>query len=374
MSRKDEPGSASRNKGANADPAADRRQTALDTDQTASDSDQTASDTDQTASDADLTAAESDQKTSDQDQSLSKTEQTAADRDQESADRDLARVPSDEASKRAYDISRTERAETAEQRDTNSILRGEATAERFDKAARRDESARMRDLAGEARDRAATARDRLAPARVGVAQGLAQAASDRAQAATDRERAATDRSQAAIDRENARQALLETHLDELTGTYRRGMGKAALLGEIARARRADGRLVLAFVDVDELKELNDREGHAAGDALLVDVVATIRSKLRSYDPVVRFGGDEFVCTLADADLDDARLRFDEIQTALGKVRKGCSISVGFARLEPLDTLQDLTKRADAGLYEARVRARRRPHVASADKGDTGQAA
>ena len=145
------------------------------------------------------------------------------------------------------------------------------------------------------------------------------------------------------------------------------MGNVALQAEIARARRSDGRLVLAFVDVDRLKELNDREGHAAGDALLVDVVKTIRSKLRSYDPIVRFGGDEFVCTLADADLDDARLRFGEIQAALGKLREGRSISVGFARLEPGDTLHDLTERADADLYEAKRAAR---DAASAARGDT----
>ena len=67
--------------------------------------------------------------------------------------------------------------------------------------------------------------------------------------------------------------------------------------------------------------------------LLIDVVATIRSQLRSYDPVVRFGGDEFVCALAGADLEQARRRFDQIQTVLGQTREGCSISVGFAELE-----------------------------------------
>ncbi len=68
--------------------------------------------------------------------------------------------------------------------------------------------------------------------------------------------------------------------------------------------------MLAFVDVDGLKEVNDRDGHAEGDALLIDVAATIRSKLRSYDPLVRFGGDEFVCAFSDFDLDAVRVRFD----------------------------------------------------------------
>jgi diguanylate cyclase (GGDEF)-like protein len=352
--------SAGRHNGAEPSPAAERDPPTFDADQTASDADQTASDADQTAADADQTTSDSDQTTSDSDQAssnrdgvLSESDQDAADRDQQVADRDLARGPQDDAHQRAHEISRMEREGSAAERDTTALLRSEATAERFDSAVRRDETARLRDLAAEARDRAAVVRDRLAPRGGAGAMERAQAASDRARAAKDRERAAADRQQAAQDRELARQALLETHVDELTGTYRRGMGNIALQAEIGRARRADGRLVLAFVDVDRLKDLNDREGHAAGDALLVDVVTTIRSKLRSYDPMVRFGGDEFVCTLADADLDDARARFDEIQAALGQTRSGCSISVGFAKLEPGDTLHDLTARADAALYEVK---------------------
>ena len=113
--------------------------------------------------------------------------------------------------------------------------------------------------------------------------------------------------------------------------------------------------MLAFVDVDGLKEVNDRHGHAAGDALLIDVAATIRSKLRSYDPIVRFGGDEFVCAFSDFDLDGVRRRFDDILAALDRTRKGCSISVGLAELESEDTLDDLTARGDAALYEAKRR-------------------
>jgi diguanylate cyclase (GGDEF)-like protein len=111
--------------------------------------------------------------------------------------------------------------------------------------------------------------------------------------------------------------------------------------------------VLAFVDVDRLKEVNDQDGHAAGDTLLIDVVETIRSKLRSYDPVVRFGGDEFLCALSDVDLESARARFDEIHHALSELREGYSISVGLAELHGDDTLEDLIGRGDAALYEAR---------------------
>jgi diguanylate cyclase (GGDEF)-like protein len=330
---------------------------ALDAERAAGDADQSAAESDQTSADTDQTAGDSDQTTSEREQALSDSDQRASDRDQAASDRDLDHGATNAADQEAHDISKTDREHSAAARHATAWLRGEATAERLEAAARRDEAARLRDVAAEARDRAAAIRDRLLPPGTPGAAEREKAAADRARAAKDRERAAADRRQAAVDREHARRALLETHLDELTGTYRRGMGNIALSAEISRVRRSDGRLVLAFVDVDGLKQFNDFEGHAAGDQLLVDVVSTIRSKLRSYDPVVRYGGDEFVCTLADADLDDAQRRFDDIQTALGTVREGCSISVGFACLEDEDTLDNLTARADAALYDAK-RARR----------------
>ncbi|MCA1681550.1 MAG: diguanylate cyclase, partial [Actinobacteria bacterium] len=89
-----------------------------------------------------------------------------------------------------------------------------------------------------------------------------QAARERAEAAHDRELAATD---------------------PLTETRARGPGLADLTREIDRARRTTGSLVLAFVDVDDLKQVNDTEGHLAGDRLLAAVARALRDGLRSYD-------------------------------------------------------------------------------------------
>jgi two-component system cell cycle response regulator len=164
-------------------------------------------------------------------------------------------------------------------------------------------------------------------------------------------RRAEDRSRMRAERA----ALANAQFDDLTGTYRRTKGDSELQAEIDRALRFGGLLVLAFVDVDELKAHNDREGHGAGDRLLLDVVASIRSKLRSYDPVMRFGGDEFVCVLSDTDLNDARRRFEAIQTALQAAHPGGSISVGFAELRPGDTLDELMSRGDTALREAKNR-------------------
>ncbi len=116
-----------------------------------------------------------------------------------------------------------------------------------------------------------------------------------------------------------------------------------------RALRSDGRLVMAFVDVDGLKSVNDRQGHAAGDALLRAVAAAIQANLRSYDPIVRFGGDEFVCALSETDLDAARRRFEDIAETLAESAQSGSISVGLAQLRPDDSLEELVARADAAL-------------------------
>ncbi len=186
-----------------------------------------------------------------------------------------------------------------------------------------------------------------------AAQIRARAAKDRARAAEDRTQAARDRERAAQEREEALAELRRAHLDELTGAFRRGSGEEALQAEIDRARRGGAPLVLAFVDVDALRDVNNREGHPVGDALLRDLVATIRSKIRSYEPVVRFGGDEFVFAFSSVDLGQAEDRLTAIQESLAGSMKGAAVSVGLAELRPDDTLDELIARADDAMLEAR---------------------
>ena len=123
--------------------------------------------------------------------------------------------------------------------------------------------------------------------------------------------------------------------------------------EIYRARRSDGVLTLAFVDVDGLKAINDTHGHAAGDRALRAVAAALLDGLRSYDLVVRYGGDEFLCGLPGTDLAAAQHRFDAVATTLAEQNPGTSVSIGLAELAAQDTLETLIARADAALYAAR---------------------
>ncbi|MDQ3867325.1 MAG: GGDEF domain-containing protein, partial [Actinomycetota bacterium] len=143
----------------------------------------------------------------------------------------------------------------------------------------------------------------------------------------------------------------------LTGALRRDRGLIDLRREIERARRTDGRLVVAFVDVDGLKTINDTRGHAAGDQLLRDLVSALRAGLRSYDLIVRYGGDEFVCALPGADLRSAQRRFQFAARELSERDASASVTVGLAEFERGDTVEALVGRADAALYARSRRGR-----------------
>jgi diguanylate cyclase (GGDEF)-like protein len=236
----------------------------------------------------------------------------------------------------------------------------EAGADRDRIATDRDHRAEAHDLASEARDERAEARDDRAEARELAAEGVdAGAAADRAEALRDRQGGASDRTQAADDREAASAdrvlSALERaafSIDELTRAHRREAGILELEREIARAKRTRQPFTLAFVDVDELKGTNDSLGHAAGDELLRETAASIRAHLRSYDLIIRFGGDEFLCALLDVTMTEAAKRFSLVNADLAATRQA-SVTVGLTELQADDTVEDLIARADAGMYRER---------------------
>jgi diguanylate cyclase (GGDEF)-like protein len=321
-------------------------------DQMVADADQSAADADQVSSDADQTASDRDQTGADRDQRASDLDQAAADKDR-AEHGDLA--PADE---KAYESSRENREHASFERLGNRIRRHATARDRDEAATDRDRMAEIRDEGGRGRDASATdltfpTTEREARLLHELAELRAQAAADRSRAAEDRARAATDRARAARERARLEAELEAAHLDELTGAYRREMGRLTLSHEIERVRRSGGPLVVAFVDVDELKTVNDRDGHAAGDRVLQSVVHAMRARLRSFDPIIRYGGDEFVCGLGGADLAEAQRRFDLIGAAI-EADTGVGISVGLAELAPGDTADGLTERADAAMLAVRA--------------------
>ena len=141
--------------------------------------------------------------------------------------------------------------------------------------------------------------------------------------------------------------------DDLTGALRRSAGLAALQREIDRSRRVGGKgIVVFFLDVDSLKHVNDTEGHAAGDRLLVEVVAALRKRVRSYDLVIRYGGDEFLCALVDVAPADAERTLADVRRQYS-AQTGHSVSVGMTTVGDADTADAVVARADAALYAGR---------------------
>jgi diguanylate cyclase (GGDEF)-like protein len=254
----------------------------------------------------------------------------------------------------AYVEARDARAAS---RDARAALRDARAEERDVRAAQRDARATARE--SEIRQRAA-AEGRLDPALV---REHVEARRNRFAAARDRFHAKYDRTAARLDRVVSACERVESSIDGLTGAYRRDAGLMELEHEVTRAKRTGDTFVLAFVDVNNLKERNDMHGHIAGDRLLRTIADTLRANVRSYDLVVRYGGDEFVCGLPALDVNDAAERFARINEDLAATDEA-SVAFGLAELEAGDTLTDLITRADSVMYANRARR-------SQGRGDTG---
>jgi diguanylate cyclase (GGDEF)-like protein len=332
--------------------------------QTLADNERTLADSEQTLADADQSSAERDQASADMDQ-------VASDRDQAASDRDLEHG----ADAGLHEVTRGMRERGARQRERTATGRSQA-------ASARDASAQARDLAAIARDQAAAARDlamaqleaedaaprlgtegepvlrvaqqrwRAAQARVQAAEYRTLAAEDRQAAARDREQGARDRLQARADREALAQALKVTETDSLTGARSRAAGLADLDREVERSRRTNCPLTVIYVDVVGLKRRNDTQGHEAGDEMLKRTVLQIAERLRSYDLIIRLGGDEFLCSMSSTRLPEARERFSVIANAMADSHHGDAIRTGYAELTAEETAAELVARADRQLIKA----------------------
>lgn len=160
-------------------------------------------------------------------------------------------------------------------------------------------------------------------------------------------------------------AKLISETDELTGVYnRRGFAIAAdrIFGQIVRHKRV---LSVLVVDSDNLKHINDSQGHKAGDLLLMQLVENIQGQLRDTDILARFGGDEFVVLLPEAPPNGATYVAERIRSAIvnrplefeGSTTK-ISVSIGVSSY-PNDgkTLTSLVENADKAMYQAKTEGR-----------------
>jgi diguanylate cyclase (GGDEF)-like protein len=162
--------------------------------------------------------------------------------------------------------------------------------------------------------------------------------------------------------------------DSLTGGYNRRYIDRRLLEEIGRARRQAYRIACMYIDIDHYKAVNDSVGHQGGDEVLREVAARIKAELRGSDALGRFGGEEFVVLLIDADLESAATVADRIRSSIadtpfqlsGGELLPISVSIGVATLDDFErdhaiegVAQELVAHADTALYQAKERGRNR---------------
>jgi len=242
-------------------------------------------------------------------------------------------------------------------RDVRADARDARAAERDARAAERDARAAEREREERARAAATGSVDPL------LIADQVMARRDRPAAARDRFHAMSDRAAARLDRIVSANERVESSIDGLTGAYRRDAGLLALEHEIARAHRTGESFVLAFVDVNNLKVRNDLHGHIAGDRLLRKIADTLRANVRSYDLVVRYGGDEFICGFPALDVNDGAERFARINEDLAASDEA-SVAFGLAELVRGDSLTGLIAKADALMYANRYQRTRELHAPS----------
>ncbi len=165
---------------------------------------------------------------------------------------------------------------------------------------------------------------------------------------------------------------LAASTDPLTGLANRTVLFDRLSLEIARARRHGHPVALGILDLDAFKPFNDRYGHVAGDRLLVAVSQALLDSIRDTDLAARFGGDEFVVLLPEADATQAVTCLERIRLRIARARvagaeEGDTASAGIAVFDPTVrssvSVSAWLRQADAALYAAKAAGRNRVLVA-----------
>ena len=161
----------------------------------------------------------------------------------------------------------------------------------------------------------------------------------------------------------------QTQIDSKTGLFNSRYFTQALDNELARAERFERPLTVVMADLDLLRNINNSYGHLAGDACLVAVADILKTLVRDYDVVARFGGEEFAILLAETTPEQAHPRIEAIRAAIEAARINVStsplplrvtMSFGIAsRTRPHMAANDLIHLADLSVYQAKLLGRNR---------------
>ncbi len=161
--------------------------------------------------------------------------------------------------------------------------------------------------------------------------------------------------------EQERRLFTRATTDPLTGLLNRAAFEERAQAEIARAERTGRSLAIAMLDIDHFKSFNDHHGHPAGDAALSAVARAVARTVRGIDAAGRYGGEEFIVLLVEAEADAALPALERIRSAVAslgppRIARPITISAGIAVHQGLFsrvTFASLVARADAALYAAK---------------------
>jgi diguanylate cyclase (GGDEF)-like protein len=171
-----------------------------------------------------------------------------------------------------------------------------------------------------------------------------------------------------------RESLKEQSIrDPLTGAFNRRYFNDVAEKELAQARRFGRSFALIMVDIDHFKRFNDDHGHSSGDAVLVAVSSYLQGSMREGDWMFRYGGEEFVLLLREANARDAEQKAQDLRKGISsltiKLGEGSlprlTVSMGIAEYpQHGDDLQALIEKADAALYASKEAGRNRITLAN----------
>ena len=155
-----------------------------------------------------------------------------------------------------------------------------------------------------------------------------------------------------------------------------GLGNRRLLDRAVQALAANAPVSIAVLDIDHFKQINDRFGHAVGDAVLRELAAILRRCLRETDTAVRLGGEEFGLVLMPTALDAARMICERVRAAIdgadwGKVAVGLHVTTSLGVAPWLGDSDRTLKRADDALYVAKRSGRNQVRIASTEQAPPG---
>jgi len=147
--------------------------------------------------------------------------------------------------------------------------------------------------------------------------------------------------------------------DVLTGIFNRRTGLLFLENRIKLSKRDETYFLICFVDVNNLKSINDKYGHNEGDELIICISQILKKSVRDSDIVFRLGGDEFIIIFHSASIDKSQLLWERIQYNIDEINSSAekkydvSVSYGFAEYNPNEekTIDDLLSYADNEMYK-----------------------